>query len=158
MACDGCSAGAVQRSKKCSLANNRGRRIGVIDPREQTADARIIFARFDADRALGHRRQKFVGRHDPRGVARQAKPPQTGKGQQCRVGLARIDLAQTRLDIAAQRRHPQIGTPAEGDCLPAQRRRAKACPSRQRLERSCLAADENIPGILALEASSEQQS
>ena len=84
--------------------------VGVIDRRQQVSRPSVVAARLDGDGALPDRRQKVVDvEHRGRRV-RQAEPLQSGQRQQRGVGRALVELAQARLDIAAQRHDPEIGT------------------------------------------------
>ena len=84
--------------------------------------------------------------------SRQAEPLQAGERQQRGVDLAVLELAQPRLDIAAQRRHVEVGPQPLGDRLPPQRGGADRGAARQFGERFRLAADEHVARVLALEA------
>ena len=144
-------AGAVERRKKKSFANNGCRCIGVVDTREDVANAFIVLARLNADRALRNGRKKFVGTHDVGGVLGQPKAFEPGKREKRGIDISRVELAQPRLDIAPQRRHTQIRSRTLGDRLPARRCSANARAFRQFGERARLAADEHIARILTLE-------
>ena len=68
----------------------------------------VIGPRLDADGALPDRRQEFI--HAEIAVAASASPSlQARERQQRGIGHAVVELAQTRLDIAAQRHHFRSG-------------------------------------------------
>src|SRR5215471_15130173 len=53
-------ARALERSKECAFASNSGRCIRVVDAGKRIQHPLVVLARFDADRTLPHRRQKFI--------------------------------------------------------------------------------------------------
>ena len=71
--------------------------------------------------------------------------------------FAGLELAQPRLDVAAQRHDAQVGARALGDRLPAQRGGAERRALRQLGERARLAADEHVARVFALEAGRQHQ-
>ncbi len=68
------------------------------------------------------------------------------------IDFASVELAQPRLDVAAQRHDAQIRPYALGDRLPARRCGPEARAARQFGECARLAADEDIARVLAFEA------
>ncbi len=131
MAADRRAAGAVEHGEKGALGGHRGRGIGVVDLGDQRARRGVVGAGLDADRALADRRQKFVDVEQCRRGGEQAEPLQAGDGEQRRVGFAGLDLAQPRLDIAAQRHDGEIRPQALDQRLPPQRRGADHRAARQ---------------------------
>ena len=111
-------------ARKARSAATRGRGIGIVDLGDERARRGIVGAGLDADRALADRRQKFVDVEQCRRGVEQAEPLQAGDREQRRVGLAGLDLAQPRLDIAAQRHDGEIRPQALDQRLPPQRRGA----------------------------------
>src|SRR5664279_4160841 len=111
-------AGAVEHTEERTLAGKRDRGVGVIDARQQFARARVVRARFDADRALPDRRQKFFRAHDLGRVLDQTEPLQSGERQDRRIDFTVREFAQPRLHVAAQRHHAQVAARALGDRLP----------------------------------------
>ena len=71
---------------------------------------RVVGPALDADRTLRHRRQHLLGLQRGRDHAFQAEPDQPGHGQERRLHLAGLELAQPRLHVAAQGHHDQIGS------------------------------------------------
>ncbi len=130
---------------------------GVIDARQQVTHAAVFLACFDADGALRRRRQEFFDRHGFCRLRLQPEPLQPGEREDDGVGLPFVQLAQARLDIAAQRSDAQIGPHAFGDRLPPRRRGAERGAVRQRVERWGLARDEHVARILAFEAGRQHQ-
>jgi len=150
-------ARAIEGFEERSFASNGRRCVGMIDAREDVANAFVVRTRLDADRALRNGGKKFVGAHDVRGVLGQPEASEPGKSKKRGIDVSRVELAQSRFDIAAQWQHTQIGPLAHGDRLPAQRRGAEARAFRQLGQRRRLAADEHITRILALEACRQYQ-
>ena len=95
----------------------------MIDGLQQRAD-RIIGAAFDADGTLAHRRQHLVDLEDRAAGGLKAQAVQAGARQQGRVDLARLELAQAGVEIAAQGRHAQVRAARQQLGAPAQRDRA----------------------------------
>ena len=96
-------------------------RVRIIDRRQHLPRVRVAGPRLDADRALPHSRKKLIdAEHRGRGLG-QAQALQSGERQERRVSHAFFELAQPRLDIAAQRHdlqirpvHQHLGTAAQG--------------------------------------------
>ncbi len=93
------SADTTRRSAS-SAANDAG----VVD-RPQRAPALLVAgADFDRDDALARRRHALSRRNHRRDAVAEAKPAQAGGGEHQRVVFSRIELAQPRVDVAANRR------------------------------------------------------
>jgi hypothetical protein len=79
---------------------------------------RIIGADLDRDRALARSRREEL-RVDALGDERaEAEPVEPGAGQDQRIGLARIEPAQARVDIAMQRVDLHVRTSSEQEAGP----------------------------------------
>ena len=128
-----------------------------IDRRQQRAGLGVVGAGLDADRALPDRRQEFVELEHRRRRIGETEPLQPGQRQQRRVGLALVELAQPRLDVAAQIDDPQIGPQPPHQRLAAQRRGADHRAARQLGEVARLAADEDVARVLARQKRREHQ-
>jgi hypothetical protein len=149
MAADRRPARAVQHGQKRTFAGQCTGGVGVVDRHQQIARAPIVGAGLDADGALPDRRQEFIDIEDRRGGIGQTQTLEPGQRQQSRVGDTLIELAQPRLDVAAQRHNVQIGTQPLHHRLPPQRRGADAGAARQLRNRVGLAADEGVARVLA---------
>ena len=69
----------------------------------------IVLANFDRDDALTRRRHADVGRQRRRNAMCVLQPAQAGRGQDQRIIVARVELAQPRVEIAADRLEPGAG-------------------------------------------------
>jgi hypothetical protein len=102
-----CPAIGVRQEPSSTARNARSQAsadagVGMIDLRQQFARARIVGARLDRDRALPDRRQEFCAVEQRRrlvGKPSRFSPPAPAASRRPR----RLELAQPRLDIAAQR-------------------------------------------------------
>ena len=157
VAADRRAAGAVEHGEESALRGHGGRGIGVVDLGDQRAGRGVIGAGLDADRALAHRRQKFVDVEQCRRGVEQAEPLQAGDGEQRRVGLAGLDLAQACLDVAAQRHDGEVRPQALDQGLPPQRCGADHGAARQIAQGFGLSADEGVARILARQKRRQHQ-
>ena len=107
--------------------------IVVVERRDDLARARVGLADLDADGALRERGQR---NRSSICVARrsQAEALQPGEREQHRIHLAGVELAQARVDIAAQQHDVEIGTRAQ---RPAPARRTELVPTRAPFGSSC---------------------
>ena len=157
MAADRRAAGAVEHGEEGALGGHRGRGVGVVDLGDQSARRCVVGAGLDADRALADRRQKFIDVEQSRCGVKQAEPLQAGDGEQRRVGFAGLDLAQPRLDVAAQRHDGKVRPQALDQGLPPQRCRADHRAARQIAQGFGLSADEGVARILARQKRRQHQ-
>ena len=96
-------AAAAQRARERTLGRRRERRRTIGERPSAASEIAAIGAAFDRERTLAGRRQAVVRieqRADPRA---EPEPLQSGRRQDDRVVPAVVELAQPRVDVAAQR-------------------------------------------------------
>src|SRR5712691_7903403 len=102
MTSDRRAAGTIEHRQEGTLGRKLHRRFGIADRVEESAGPGIVRTRLDGDDALADRRNEFVDRKDGRRSAREAEAFQSGEREQRRIDNALVELAQARLDIAAE--------------------------------------------------------
>ncbi len=150
MAADGHLAAAFQARVHGALGQHPVGGVGVVQGGEQGVHPGVVGAAFDAHRALPDRRQAVGGVDGAADALREAEPDQAGGGEDHRVVFALVQLAQTGVDVAAQRADLQVG-PAVGElALAAQAGGAHHRALRQLVQRGMAVADEGVARVLAL--------
>ena len=95
-----------------------------MDGAQQIRRAAVAVAALDPDRALRHGGKHLAGIDRREAQIAQSEALQPGDGEERAVGDAVLELAQARLDIAAELHHRQIGADGERLRPAAQRGRA----------------------------------
>ncbi len=111
----------------------------------------LAAADLQAQRALPGRRNHLVDRKARANAVAQAQAHQAGRGQHDRVVAAFVELAQAGVEVAAQRRHAQVGTQRQQLRHPAQAGGAHQRALRQFGDRRPLRRNEGIARILAIQ-------
>ncbi len=105
---DGGAAGAVERGKQRPFGMDRDAGRGVVQRRDEAGGASVACPDFEADGALGRRRGKQLRIEIGCYFVLAAEPVKPGNGEQGGVGDAFGQLAQPRVDIAAERHDRQV--------------------------------------------------
>ncbi len=106
---DGHLAAAAQSSQRCALDRDGEPRIGVVEKADRLDGRCVIFAGFNAERALPGGRTKFFRIEPlahPVGPAQAVEP---GGGEQNRLYLPFGQLAQPRVNIASKLDQIEVG-------------------------------------------------
>ncbi|MNI10596.1 hypothetical protein D3C73_637130 [compost metagenome] len=130
----------------------------VVDRGNEGICARVTDAAFDADRALRGSRREIDGIEKLGHDLFHRQPLQPGKGEQGRIHLAFVQLAQARADRAPEDRQLDIRAKAADERLASERGGADGRTIRQSLQRRRGAADEGIAKILARQVGGDMQS
>ena len=109
MTADGDLAATFEAGVHGAFGAHPGGGLGVIERRQQGQQLGIVGTAFDAQRALAAGRQADFGRQFVGDARIQPQPAQPGSGEDDRVEVAGIELAQPGLDVAAQAEHLEIG-------------------------------------------------
>src|SRR5581483_5059403 len=140
-----------------SLGRQARRHANRVQRREQRARRRIVVAALDADDALPDRRHELIDLEARADALAEAEPIEAGAGEQDRIELAFVELAQTRADVAAQLGDLQIGTARAQLRLATQARGADTRAMRQRIDAVESCADERIARIGRFEERGERE-
>ena len=144
-----CPAGSIECCQKAALGGHRDCGRAIVERGEETADGLVPGPGFEPDGALRQRRQHLLDRHDRRRGGAEAEPVEAGHRQECGSGHALPELAQPRLDIAAEGHDFEIGPEMQRLRRPPDRRGAEPRPPGQRQQRRRDRRDEGVAGILA---------
>ncbi len=120
-ACNRRAARAIKGCQKRAFASQRHMRVAMRQRLQQCIDFFIANTTFDTDCALPRRRQKDrwikqIGNHIGK-----VESLQSGAGEERAIHFAFFQLAKTRLDIAAEHHHLNVGTQTLDHCLTTQR-------------------------------------
>ena len=108
-------------------------------------------AHLETECALTRTRQHGVGLEQRADAGREAQPLQAGGGEHDRVVLPFVELAQPRVEVAAQRLDLQVGPLRAQLHDAAQARGADARAVRQLVQRRMARGHERIARVLALQ-------
>ncbi|MNN18055.1 hypothetical protein D3C81_1312590 [compost metagenome] len=140
-------AAAVQCAVHRALGFDAGACGCVVQGGNQGDHLCIVLAAFDGHRCLCRGRQPLRCAQAVADAVAQLQPLQTGAGQDDGVVIAGIELAQARIDVAAQVARLQVRAQGAQLGLSAQRRGADAGALRQCVERGVMVGDEGIGRI-----------
>ena len=102
---DRCLAAAAERSHERALRVEGGACLGVVDAGDRLLYRAIIAGpNLDGDDTLSGGRHARGRRQSERNTRREAEAPQPGRRQHQRIVLAGVQLAKTRVEVAADRR------------------------------------------------------
>ena len=147
---DGRAAGALQNAQERAFRDNGVAGVGVQNRSERGERARVVRAGRDADGALTDGGKKIIFVEHAGGLVGEAEPSQAREGEQARVVLARLHLAQARLHVAAQQADSHVRPQALHLRAPAQRGGAHIRAVRQLGQRGRPGGDEHVAHVLPL--------
>ena len=110
MSADGNLAASFQAMVHRPFRPHTGGSIHMMQRFQQRVDTRIVAATFDADGALPDGRQAVLGLNRGADAFPEAETNQAGRCQDNRIVVTGIQLAQARVDIAAERFDFQVRT------------------------------------------------
>src|SRR5213076_390042 len=103
---DGCQAATTDREDTCALGLDAAARLGVVDASNQVL---LACAHLQRERALAGLRQELLRLKAVADLGVQAEPVKAAGRQDDRVEPSLAALAQTRIDVAAQRLDRELG-------------------------------------------------
>ena len=120
-------------------------------------DAADAVGNLDRQRALPRRRQTAVGIEQRADAVFQPQPLQAGGGQDDGGVFAAIELAEARVEVAAQRLDHQSRIARGDQRLAAQAAGADDGAVGQRVKAVVIVGDEGVAGVFALEHGAQQE-
>src|SRR5215472_1484644 len=121
---DGDLAASAQTVQKSAFARGGGAGSGIVEKGKEFARRGVAIADFDGERSLSGGRAHDLGRDDVLDQLGFAQAVQAGRGEDNGVVFFVFELAQARVDIAAQRVNVEIGSDRPELRLAAQAGRA----------------------------------
>jgi len=118
-----------RKERSLGLDGEAGRRI--VEPAGEPGCQRVVGSHLDGERPLARRRGNELGIESKGDPVRTIEPGQAGLREDERIGLARVELPQARVDVSVERVELEVRAEGAEEGGPTRAVRAHATTDRQ---------------------------